>query len=1020
MISKYPRGSEWRKWDLHIHTPASFHWNDGITFSEMTDQEINDAYKRIVEKINSSDVSVFAIMDYWTFDGYLGLRSFLNDNPDISCTKTILPGIELRIEAPTDFRLNIHAILSDELTAQNLSDFKNSLKIFSADKIISNEAFISVAKSFDKSKAAKHGFKDPEFLSDEDLLNLGQKTAVITIASLNDALINISEGKCIIALPYDTSDGLEKLNWEEHPLHDNYFMQKAHIFESRTPDNVDLFLGIKNTKNEKYFNNFLKTIGGKAKPVFSGSDAHKIDDYGKFPGSRITWIKADPTFEGLKQIIHEPASRVFIGENPPKLKIVEENKDKFITQIKVITKQKENEWFDDVDEIPINIDLVSIIGNKGSGKSALADIIGMSGNANVDKKQFSFLKSEKFLQLSESEKYAAQIRFYDGFENEKEFPKPEHIQVDNSKVVYLSQSFVQELCEDLNVSRLQSEIDRVIFSHIPREEQQSTDSLLELLKIRTKVIDSDLMQEKSRLEEINQSIEGYEVELKEENVTKIKNKHDDKERFLKTIEEYKPKEVEKPEETADSDSDSKKELISFQAKERTLKEDLDKLQLNLDELIKDKQQIELTKGKLESFGRNYEDIRKELHDNYITEKYKIDINKLINLSIDLADLDSIDEQLTKNINITKTEREGIVSELSKIEIEIKRISDTLSSKDREFQRYIEDLKNWEKKKKDILGDDNTPDTIEYLKAKLFRINEVVPNTLKTFKENRKICASEILKLKIKKKDLLPSMYHHAKVYAEGQAKEFGLGSMEFIAFDSKLKFPFNFDDKFLDLINQNRRGTFYGVEEGREIFNEVIKQIDKDDINSLLSLPDTLIELLNNNHSDGKDNSTTVDLDTQLRSVSRSRLYNYLYSFDYLDTSFDITYAGGRIENLSPGERGTLLLIFYLLIDVDLRPIIIDQPEENLDNETVFQKLVPFIKKAKTKRQIIIVTHNPNLAIVCDSEQIIHAKMDKDNKNVVSYESGSIEFFDIRQKALDILEGTEPAFRNRKDKYNII
>ena len=122
---------------------------------------------------------------------------------------------------------------------------------------------------------------------------------------------------------------------------------------------------------------------------------------------------------------------------------------------------------------------------------------------------------------------------------------------------------------------------------------------------------------------------------------------------------------------------------------------------------------------------------------------------------------------------------------------------------------------------------------------------------------------------------------------------------------------------------------------------------------------------------------------------------------------------------MSPGERGTLLLIFYLLIDPDKKPIIIDQPEENLDNETVFLKIVPFIKKIKEERQVIIVTHNPNLAIVCDSEQIIHAYIDKKNNNIVSYNSGSIEFYKIREKAIDILEGTEPAFVNRKQKYAI-
>ena len=102
---------------------------------------------------------------------------------------------------------------------------------------------------------------------------------------------------------------------------------------------------------------------------------------------------------------------------------------------------------------------------------------------------------------------------------------------------------------------------------------------------------------------------------------------------------------------------------------------------------------------------------------------------------------------------------------------------------------------------------------------------------------------------------------------------------------------------------------------------------------------------------------------------------------------------------------------------MDDKPLIIDQPEENLDNESVYDYLVTFIKKAKTKRQIIIVTHNPNLAVVCDADQIIKMDIDKKNKNTVSFVSGAIENPQINKSIIDILEGTYPAFHNRGSKY---
>jgi predicted ATPase len=124
-----------------------------------------------------------------------------------------------------------------------------------------------------------------------------------------------------------------------------------------------------------------------------------------------------------------------------------------------------------------------------------------------------------------------------------------------------------------------------------------------------------------------------------------------------------------------------------------------------------------------------------------------------------------------------------------------------------------------------------------------------------------------------------------------------------------------------------------------------------------------------------------------------------------------------ELSELSPGERGTLLLIFYLLVDKNDIPLIIDQPEENLDNQTVYELLVPCMKEAKQRRQIVIVTHNPNLAVVCDAEQVICADLDKKDNYKMNYISGAIESPAINKAVVDILEGTMLAFANRDSKY---
>ena len=100
-------------------------------------------------------------------------------------------------------------------------------------------------------------------------------------------------------------------------------------------------------------------------------------------------------------------------------------------------------------------------------------------------------------------------------------------------------------------------------------------------------------------------------------------------------------------------------------------------------------------------------------------------------------------------------------------------------------------------------------------------------------------------------------------------------------------------------------------------------------------------------------------------------------------------------------------------------PLIIDQPEGNLDNHTVAKVLVECIKKARKRRQVFIVTHNPNLAVVCDADQIVYADMDKTNNNTITYKTGSLENPNMNKSVTDVLEGTLWAFRVRDKKYSV-
>lgn len=149
------------------------------------------------------------------------------------------------------------------------------------------------------------------------------------------------------------------------------------------------------------------------------------------------------------------------------------------------------------------------------------------------------------------------------------------------------------------------------------------------------------------------------------------------------------------------------------------------------------------------------------------------------------------------------------------------------------------------------------------------------------------------------------------------------------------------------------------------------------------------------------------------------RLYDLLFSFEYFDARYELRLGGKNLNELSPGEKGLLLLDFYLHLDIEKTPLIIDQPEDNLDNDSIFTVLANCIREAKKTRQVILVTHNPNLAVGADAEQVLYVTLDKAAGYKFTYESGSIENPSINDAIVKILEVSKPAFVQRRLAYQI-
>jgi len=135
----------------------------------------------------------------------------------------------------------------------------------------------------------------------------------------------------------------------------------------------------------------------------------------------------------------------------------------------------------------------------------------------------------------------------------------------------------------------------------------------------------------------------------------------------------------------------------------------------------------------------------------------------------------------------------------------------------------------------------------------------------------------------------------------------------------------------------------------------------------------------------------------------------------YIQVRPRITIQGDELEDLSAGQKGTIYLCLKLATQTFSGPLVFDQPEDDLDNEFINDELIQLFTEIKEFRQVIIVSHNANLVVNSDSEQIIIAK---NNLGSLSYNSGSLENELINTGICRILEGGEIAFEKRKNKYN--
>ncbi len=440
------RGSQWRKWDLHGHAPESF--QHGFSFqSEEEDQRYSgDIWEKYITELEDlKDISVLGITDYFCIAAYKKVLTYKRQNR-LQNIDLIIPNIEFRLNTlvagKTDRRPNYHVILTNRISPETIEkELLTQINIKTPrgdDRILSDQNIIDIG----------HMLKEQheEFKSYTDFY-VGCMNITVSLDRIIDALENkktIFEGNYLLLIP---DEGWADLNWnrQDH-LTRKVCVVRSHAIFSSSPSTREWALGKKEDTVDKYIEEFCSL-----RPCIHGSDAHSFDKLCKPDQNRFCWIKANPTFEGLRQILNEPADRVYIGELPPGLERVNQNKTKYIDSLKISKGENSTlreTWFGC--EIKFNPGLVAIIGNKGSGKSALADTLGLLGNT-PQSYYFSFLNPDKFRQPknNKAKHFDASLKWKSGTvktKNLNEGVEEEAIET----IKYIPQNYLEIICNELS------------------------------------------------------------------------------------------------------------------------------------------------------------------------------------------------------------------------------------------------------------------------------------------------------------------------------------------------------------------------------------------------------------------------------------------------------------------------------------------------------------------------------------------------------------------------------------------
>lgn len=1011
------KGSEWRKWDLHIHSKYSY--------ESSTKLEVLDIFKAAIEK----SIKVISITDHSNVDSLDEIwkvwenQSVTINGHSVKISETIdfLPGCELKTDKG---KHGVHIVVVFP-------------KYFNKDKIDKNYLELQFLSKINCSK------QDVQTTGGGDFKK-GLLEIVVAFEKTADQAKKL--GGLLIVHAGGKTNGIEKEI--SHAKDESDKFQIWNSLGSKKRELMEKYIDICELPNasEKSLKEAKFYLEKFNKPSILSSDSH--DSY---TGSLFTWIKADPTFEGLMQITYEPEARVFIG-GEPEIEIRTRNNPRNYIKSLYVNRideydDRHGKWFN-AEKIELNKELVAIIGNKGSGKSAVTDIMGLLGNSHNQKylgqngkheELFSFLNREKFLKggLCASN-FFGELHWYDGAPSKNTLDGNTDTSIPES-VEYLPQKYLEKICTNIEDDEFRQKLNEVIFGYVEEKDRYGKTSLESLITYLATQTEEDIAKTRVLLHKENEKVVEIERKLTQEYKKGIEEQLKLKHEEVDAHNKIKPPTVPKP--TKDESAIAKTTAQISKLDGQITKLDDQITALKTEQATIAKLNEDLRQGR-EAIKRQVEAvITLEATYKVLLEKAGLKFNEVVSITANYKKLDDfikvksdrlevigdsiLSENDIQNLGLdTKqadiAQKKSFVFKLAQVKADRKKIVDTLDEPNKAYHENLKLQEAWQKRLEELVGNIKNPtrDTLNWLKNEGNNIVKVYPNSLIGARSEREKVSKGIFA----KKTGQLTLYNFVKQSIDTEISKYGKDLEGYdISVDAGLRLVPSFFDEFFKYVNQSVRGSFYNVDDGRASLKMITDSISDWQVEKTVF--DAIGLVMNHLDTDQRtdvlpDEDKSRDIFRQMKQYKNPvDFYDYLFGFEYLKPKYDLKVDKKDLSELSPGERGGLLLIFYLMLDRRDIPLIIDQPEDNLDNKSIYEILVRFLKKAKRKRQIIMVTHNPNLAVVADAEQIIHVSIDKKNKNDFDFSSGSIENPEINKCVVDILEGTMPAFDNRRLKY---